>query len=225
MVELGFPVIASTGVPRRFRTGRIAAISKDSPLLEMASTRSAAVIMPRSPWLASPGCTNMAGVPVDARVAAILRPTWPLLPMPMTTTRPLLPSTRATAREKQSSMRSAMALTAVASMRRVSRARARARTGSNVGGRLMPELSPLCPGRAVAVSPYHYPMNSLDITLLYLLAAVLGVVVCRQFKLPPMLGYLVVGVVIGPNALALAQNSSGVRYLAEFGVVFLMFVI
>jgi monovalent cation:H+ antiporter-2, CPA2 family len=68
-------------------------------------------------------------------------------------------------------------------------------------------------------------MNSLDITLLYLLAAVLGVVACRQFKLPPMLGYLVVGVVIGPNALALAQNSSGVRYLAEFGVVFLMFVI
>ncbi len=68
-------------------------------------------------------------------------------------------------------------------------------------------------------------MNSLDITLLYLLAAVLGVVVCRQFKLPPMLGYLAVGVVIGPNALALAQNSSGVRYLAEFGVVFLMFVI
>ncbi len=68
-------------------------------------------------------------------------------------------------------------------------------------------------------------MNSLDITLLYLLAAVLGVVACRQFKLPPMLGYLVVGVLIGPNALALAQNSSGVRYLAEFGVVFLMFVI
>jgi CPA2 family monovalent cation:H+ antiporter-2 len=68
-------------------------------------------------------------------------------------------------------------------------------------------------------------MTSLDITLLYLLAAVLGVVACRQFKLPPMLGYLVVGVVIGPNALALAQNSSGVRYLAEFGVVFLMFVI
>ena len=68
-------------------------------------------------------------------------------------------------------------------------------------------------------------MNSLDITLLYLLAAVLGVVACRQLKLPPMLGYLAVGVVIGPNALALAQNSTGVRYLAEFGVVFLMFVI
>lgn len=40
-----------------------------------------------------------------------------------------------------------------------------------------------------------------------------------------MLGYLAVGVIIGPNALALAQNSSSIRYLAEFGVVFLMFVI
>ena len=68
-------------------------------------------------------------------------------------------------------------------------------------------------------------MSSLELTLLYLLAAVLGVVGCRFLKLPPMLGYLVVGVVIGPNALALAQNSEGVRHLAEFGVVFLMFVI
>jgi CPA2 family monovalent cation:H+ antiporter-2 len=68
-------------------------------------------------------------------------------------------------------------------------------------------------------------MTGLDITLLYLLAAVLGVVACRSFKLPPMLGYLFVGVLIGPHALALAQNSSGVLYLAEFGVVFLMFVI
>ena len=68
-------------------------------------------------------------------------------------------------------------------------------------------------------------MTALDLTLVYLLAAVLGVVACRYLKLPPMLGYLVVGVVIGPNALALAQNSEGVRHLGEFGVVFLMFVI
>jgi CPA2 family monovalent cation:H+ antiporter-2 len=68
-------------------------------------------------------------------------------------------------------------------------------------------------------------MTGLEITLLYLMAAVLSVVVCRSFKLPPMLGYLVVGILIGPNALALAQDSSGIRYLAEFGVVFLMFVI
>ena len=68
-------------------------------------------------------------------------------------------------------------------------------------------------------------MNALELTLLYLLAAVLGVVACRMLRLPPMLGYLAVGVLIGPNALALAQNSAGVQHLAEFGVVFLMFVI
>jgi hypothetical protein len=43
--------------------------------------------MPRSPWLASAGCTNCAGVPVEAKVAAILRATWPDLPMPETITR------------------------------------------------------------------------------------------------------------------------------------------
>ena len=67
--------------------------------------------------------------------------------------------------------------------------------------------------------------TALDLALLYLVAAVLGVVACRMLKLPPMLGYLVVGVLIGPNALALAKDSAGVQYVAEFGVVFLMFVI
>ena len=68
-------------------------------------------------------------------------------------------------------------------------------------------------------------MSGLEITLLYLLAAVLGVVTCRYFQLPPMLGYLAVGVAVGPNAMALSQNADGVRHLGEFGVVFLMFVI
>ena len=67
--------------------------------------------------------------------------------------------------------------------------------------------------------------TTLELVLLYLIAAVLGVVACRSLKLPPMLGYLVVGVLIGPNALALAKDTAGVKYLAEFGVVFLMFVI
>lgn len=67
--------------------------------------------------------------------------------------------------------------------------------------------------------------STLDLVLLYLIAAVLGVVVFRSLKLPPMLGYLAVGVLIGPNTLALARDSAGVERLAEFGVVFLMFVI
>ncbi|MDI3381836.1 monovalent cation:proton antiporter-2 (CPA2) family protein [Xenophilus aerolatus] len=68
-------------------------------------------------------------------------------------------------------------------------------------------------------------MSSFELTLLYLLAAVLGVVACRSLKLPPMLGYLVAGVLIGPHALKLADNDEGIQHLGEFGVVFLMFVI
>ena len=68
-------------------------------------------------------------------------------------------------------------------------------------------------------------MSGLELTLLYLLAAVLGVVACRSLKLPPMMGYLAVGVVIGPHALALSKNAEGVQHVGEFGVVFLMFVI
>ena len=52
--------------------------------------------------------------------------------------------------------------------------------------------------------------STLEVVLLYLVAAVLAVVCFRTLKLPPVLGYLVVGVLIGPNALALAQDSAGV---------------
>ena len=62
--------------------------SSVSPEFEMASTTSRGVIIPKSPWLASPGWTKKAGLPVLARVAAILPPMWPDLPMPSTTMRP-----------------------------------------------------------------------------------------------------------------------------------------
>ncbi|QJQ05903.1 potassium transporter [Undibacterium piscinae] len=68
-------------------------------------------------------------------------------------------------------------------------------------------------------------MNALDTTLLLLSAAVLGVVAFRMLQLPPMLGYLVVGILIGPHGFGLAQESSATHELAEFGVVFLMFSI
>src|SRR3954454_410343 len=67
--------------------------------------------------------------------------------------------------------------------------------------------------------------STLELVLLSLVPAVAGVVVCRLARLPPMLGYLSVGVLIGPNAMALAKEGGGIEYLAEFGVVFLMFVI
>jgi CPA2 family monovalent cation:H+ antiporter-2 len=67
--------------------------------------------------------------------------------------------------------------------------------------------------------------STLELILLYLAAAIAGVIGFRMLRLPPVLGYLVAGVLIGPNALELASDTAGVRSLAEFGVVFLMFVI
>ncbi|WP_317205319.1 cation:proton antiporter [Janthinobacterium sp.] len=67
--------------------------------------------------------------------------------------------------------------------------------------------------------------SSLELTLLLLGSAVLGVVAFRMMHLPPMLGYLSVGIVIGPHALGLAAESESSHALAEFGVVFLMFSI
>jgi CPA2 family monovalent cation:H+ antiporter-2 len=67
--------------------------------------------------------------------------------------------------------------------------------------------------------------SGLELTLLLLGSAVLGVVAFRMLHLPPMLGYLAVGVLIGPHALALADDSPATHALAEFGIVFLMFSI
>jgi len=62
--------------------------------------------------------------------------------------------------------------------------------------------------------------------ILILLAGSVAVLsLVRRFALPPILGYLVVGMVLGPNALGLASNAEAVVLLAEFGVVFLVFTL
>ena len=54
------------------------------PELLSASTTSSAVITPKSPWYTSKGLMKKAGVPVDASVAAIFAPIFPLFPTPVT---------------------------------------------------------------------------------------------------------------------------------------------
>jgi CPA2 family monovalent cation:H+ antiporter-2 len=67
--------------------------------------------------------------------------------------------------------------------------------------------------------------GALELVLALLLAAVIVVAVCRLLALPALLGYLLVGILIGPHALGLVRDTAETRYLAEFGVVFLMFSI
>src|SRR6266404_6650194 len=67
--------------------------------------------------------------------------------------------------------------------------------------------------------------HTLVLVLLLLAAAVVAIVFCRLVRLPPILGYLVVGIAVGPHALGWVPDNADVRDLAEFGIVFLMFSI
>ncbi|HKO68234.1 MAG TPA: cation:proton antiporter [Burkholderiaceae bacterium] len=67
--------------------------------------------------------------------------------------------------------------------------------------------------------------SGLEFALLLLFCVVAGVVVFRLLHLPPLLAYLTVGILVGPQALAVLPDSADARYLAEFGIVFLMFSI
>jgi CPA2 family monovalent cation:H+ antiporter-2 len=67
--------------------------------------------------------------------------------------------------------------------------------------------------------------DQLEIVLLLLATAVVVVVACRLARLPALVGYLIVGILIGPHALGWVPDTEETRYLAEFGIVFLMFSI
>lgn len=61
--------------------------------------------------------------------------------------------------------------------------------------------------------------------LIYLLAAVIAVPLFRRFRLGSILAYLVAGTVIGPSGLRLIEDPTDTLHFAEFGVVFLLFLL
>src|ERR1700686_3613124 len=61
--------------------------------------------------------------------------------------------------------------------------------------------------------------------LILLTASVCVVAGVRKLKLPAILGYLAVGMLLGPHAFALAADNETTRLLADFGVVFLVFTL
>ena len=67
--------------------------------------------------------------------------------------------------------------------------------------------------------------DSLTSVLLLLTSAVLAKALFHALRLPPMLAYFAVGVLLGPFALNLLPNTESGRHVAEFGIVFLMFSI
>jgi CPA2 family monovalent cation:H+ antiporter-2 len=64
----------------------------------------------------------------------------------------------------------------------------------------------------------------IDIVILFV-AAWAGGLTARALRLPMLLGYLAVGIIVGPHVLRLVGNVETVQALAEFGVILLLFAV
>ncbi len=70
-----------------------------------------------------------------------------------------------------------------------------------------------------------HSFDNLHVLLILLAAVVVIVALFRRLKLSPVLGYLVTGALLGPSGFSIIQDVRGTSAIAEFGVVFLLFVI
>ncbi|MCU1720013.1 monovalent cation:proton antiporter-2 (CPA2) family protein [Pseudomonas sp. 5P_5.1_Bac1] len=65
----------------------------------------------------------------------------------------------------------------------------------------------------------------LQTAVIFLVAAVITVPLAKRLQLGAVLGYLLAGVVIGPQALGLIRDTQSVAHISELGVVLLLFII
>lgn len=72
---------------------------------------------------------------------------------------------------------------------------------------------------------YNNLMEQFQSILILLGFAVAVIALFRRIHLPPILGYLFVGMIVGPGGFGFIPRSQNLTFLAEFGVVFLMFMI
>lgn len=68
-------------------------------------------------------------------------------------------------------------------------------------------------------------MENFYYILILLLCSVVFLVICKRLHLPPVIGYLSVGILVGPGGLAWIPSIESMQFLAEFGIVFLMFTL
>ncbi|BFO01754.1 NEM-activable K(+)/H(+) antiporter [Pseudomonas putida] len=65
----------------------------------------------------------------------------------------------------------------------------------------------------------------LQTAVIFLLAAVVAVPLAKRLQLGAVIGYLLAGVAIGPQALGLIRDTESVAHISELGVVLLLFII
>ena len=61
-------------------------------------------------------------------------------------------------------------------------------------------------------------------SIVVIAAAAIAVMILARMKLPTVLGYLLAGMLIGPHGIDVLAESAETRFLAELGVIFLMFM-
>src|SRR4030095_11744862 len=67
--------------------------------------------------------------------------------------------------------------------------------------------------------------SPLSLIIVLLAASVFVVTLARRLGLPSILGYVTVGLILGPHAVGVFPESDTTHLLAELGVVFLMFTL
>src|SRR3954464_10089653 len=67
--------------------------------------------------------------------------------------------------------------------------------------------------------------SPLPLILVLLAASVFVVMLARRMGLPAILGYVTVGLILGPHAIGAFPESATTNLLAELGVVFLLFTL
>ncbi|MGE8325200.1 monovalent cation:proton antiporter-2 (CPA2) family protein [Pseudomonas urmiensis] len=65
----------------------------------------------------------------------------------------------------------------------------------------------------------------LQTAVIFLLATVIAVPLAKRLQLGAVIGYLLAGVAIGPQALGLIRDTESVAHISELGVVLLLFII
>lgn len=68
-------------------------------------------------------------------------------------------------------------------------------------------------------------MENFNLILILLVCSVIFLIICRKLYLPPVIGYLSVGFIIGPGGLGWFKSLEDLHFLGELGIVFLMFTL
>ena len=71
----------------------------------------------------------------------------------------------------------------------------------------------------------HSELPLLKDLLVLLLSSIPIAFLCHRLRLPVLVGFMITGIVIGPYGLRLIQDVTAVEYLAELGVVLLLFAL